>query len=61
MKGVQGKSIQVKHLHLIRSEELSSGQDGAAVLYSIWSIVRVAKVCGGISVTVGIVSNADVK
>ena len=44
MKRVQGKSIQVKHLHLIRSEELSSGQDCAAVLYSTWSIVRVAKV-----------------
>ena len=61
MKGVQGKSIQVKHLHLIRSEELSSGQDGAAALYPTWSIVRVAEGCEGVSVTVSIVSNADVK
>ena len=60
MKGGKGKLIQVKHLHLIRCEELSSGRDCIVVLYSTWNRVRPTKVGDGILITVGIVSNLDV-
>ena len=54
-------SAKIKHLHIIRREVVSPSQDCFPVLYSTWNRVRVAKVCVWISVTVGIVSNVDVK
>ena len=56
----KGKSIQVKHLHLIRCKVLSSGQDCVTVLYSTWNRVRNTKGWQRISVTFDIVSNDDV-
>ena len=60
MKGGKDKSIQVKHLHLIRCEPVSPSQDCVLVLYSTWNRVRGAKSCAWISATVSIVSNVDV-
>ena len=50
-------SVKIKHLHLIRWEVVGTSQDCALVLHSTWDRVIAAKVCVGVSVTIGIVSN----
>ena len=54
------ESAEIKHLHLIRFEDVSPSEDCVPVLYSTWYWVGVAKVCVWTSVTVGFIADVDV-